>query len=221
MSQAHQQDNQQPSGDDSQNKDNQQQQSSEVDLAKLPADQLNKVLENPDLWKQPRIAELLEAQKKLKEVTSKQEQEQEKQLEEQKRFEELAQKRAEENEQLKSRIKEMQVSQALTSKLVPEGIVDIEAALKLADTGSLEISDDGKVKGVDEVISSLKENKAYLFNNKSSGGSGNPTNPANEGGSSGPAKFKRSQLSDRKFYEEHREDILTAQKAGLIENDLA
>lgn len=189
-----------------------------TDLSKLSADDLKQVLENPEFFKLPRVAELLEHSKELKTLKEQQAADQDKSLAEQKKFEELANKRGDEVTTLKSQIQNMTIDQALTNKLVPEGVVDLAAALKLADRSKIAIDDNGNVTGVDEALESLKTDKAYLFGKPGQPTVGGPTNANNQ--PSGPAKFKRSQLRDPAFYAEHRDEILAAQKAGLIEDDI-
>lgn len=191
----------------------------EIDLSKLEGDQLAKVLENPNLWKQPRIQELVKSNQELKKLQDKQKQDEDKRLEENNEHKTLAEQRKAELEKANSTIQTMKIDQALTTKLVPEGVVDLEAALKLADRSKLEVKDDGTVTGVEEAIESLKTDKAYLFGKAGGPTVGGPTNPGQQ--PSGPAKFKRSQLTDPAFYKEHREEILAAQKAGLIEDDVS
>lgn len=189
------------------------------DLSKLPADQLQKVLENPELFKLPRIAELLESQKQLKKLQDDSQKSNEQKLKDEKKFEELSGQKEQENATLRQQIQNMQIDQALTNKLVPEGVVDLDGALKLADRSKLKVDDNGQVTGVDEALQSLKTDKAYLFGKPGQPQVGGPTNPQNQ--PSGPAKFKRSQLRDTAFYAEHRDEILAAQKAGLIEDDIS
>ena len=147
----------------------------------------------------------------------------EKALEDQKKFEELATKRGEEVTGLKTQLQNTRIDQALTNKLVPGGVVDLEAALKLIDRSKLTIDDNGVVGGIDEVLASLKTEKTYLFNNTGTPPNptlGTPSNPTGGTPPTGPAKFKRSQLRDPKFYTENRDEIIKAQQAGLIEDDI-
>lgn len=197
--------------DDSQNND--------IDLSTLSGDQLEKVLENKELWNLPRIKELREQAAEAKKLKEAQEKADEEKLKEQEKWQELANKKSEEAQSLQEKYQKLQVNQALTAKLVAAGVVHLEDALKLADTSKLEVTESGEVKGVEDVVKELQEGKAYLFN-KVNSHVGNPTNPNNSGGQGGPAKFKRSQLQDPKFYQEHREEIIKAMKSGLIEDDI-
>lgn len=197
----------------------------QFDPAALTPEQLNQVLEkNPGIWKTPRLLELREKSKKYDEAQQKATEAENKALEEQGKFKELSEKQAAENAALKQQIKDNTVSQALTGKLIPLGVVDLEGALKLIDRSKIEVKDDGTITGLDDAVEALKTGKAYLFNE--GGGSngkpvGTPSNPGNGSGTPGTPKFKRSQLRDAKFYQEHRDEILKAQAAGEIEDDIS
>lgn len=195
----------------------------QFDPTALTPEQLNQVLEkNPEIWKTDRLAGLRDKAKKFDDAEAAKSAAEQKALEEQGKFKELSEKQAAENAALKQQLKDATVNQALTNKLAPLGVVDLEGALKLIDRSKIEVGEDGAVTGLDEAIEALKTGKAYLFNK---GGStttvGTPSNPGNGGGTSGPAKFKRSQLRDSKFYNEHRDEILKAQAAGEIEDDIS
>lgn len=69
-------------------------------------------------------------------------------------------------------------------------IIDIDAAMALSDLSAVEIGEDGKVNGVDDVIKTLVENKPYLVAKKQTQPIGAPTN----GGSSGQSEKTAEQL---------------------------
>jgi len=193
---------------------------SQVDLKTLTGEQLNEVLENPNLWNNPRIKELRESQAQLKKLQDEAKAKEDQSLEENKKFEELAKKRAEENQELQTRLEKLSVDNALSVQLQKEGVTDLEAALVLADRSSIKVDKNGKIEGVADVVKNLKEGKQYLFTGTNGGttvGSATNNNGANN---TGAQKFKRSQLRDAEFYKANREEILKAQAAGLIENDL-
>jgi len=195
----------------------------EVDLKTLSAEQLQQVLENPNLWNLPRVKELRDQAAEAKTLKDAATAAENKRLEDNKEFETLAESRKTDLETAQGQIKTMRIDQALTNKLVPEGIVDLDAALKLVDRSKLTIDDNGVVSGIDEVLASLKTDKAYLFNNTGTPPDpslGTPSNPTGGTPPTGPAKFKRSQLRDAKFYTENRDEIIKAQAAGLIEDDI-
>lgn len=196
---------------------------SEIDLSKLTPEQITQVLENKNLWDQPRIKELLNAQKELNTLKKTQEQEDEKKLTEQKKFEELAAKKTRENEELQEKIRQGEIDRALTTKLVGEKVVDLDAALKLVNRGEIQIDDNGDIQGVDKALESLKTDKAYLFGTADPQNPvGGPTNPGNGNGEGTPGggtpMFKRSQLTPA-FIKENSEAVDKAYAAGQIEND--
>lgn len=195
-----------------------------VDFTKMSAAEIEKALENPNLWQNPRLKELLEAQKELKTIKEQKATDEENGLKEQSKFKELSEKQAGTIDQLKGTIQTMAQNQALTNELVKAGVVDLDGALKLVDRSKLTTDDNGTVSGVNEALESLKTDRAYLFTNN---GNENPnlggTPPSNGGtppGGGAPAKFKRSQLKDPEFYKANRDEILKAQQAGLIEDDV-
>lgn len=195
---------------------------STVDLAKLEGAELEKVLENPNLWHLPRIKELRDAKAAHDKLLKEQAQAEEKTLEEQNKHKELAEKRATDLAAANAKIQEMTVNQQLMTKLTPLGVVDLDGALKLIDRSKIAVDDSGNVTGVDEAIEALKTDKAYLFN--ANGGTqpklGAPSNgqtPPN----GAPMKFKRSQLQDPAFYKANEKEIEAAYKAGLIEDDIS
>ena len=69
-------------------------------------------------------------------------------------------------------------------------IIDIDAAIALSDLSTVEIDDDGKVSGVDDVIKTLVENKPYLVAKKHT----QPIGTATNGGTSGQSEKSAEQL---------------------------
>lgn len=190
-----------------------------VDVTKLEGDDLNKVLENPNLWKNPRLASLLESDKKLKALEKQQEEAENKSLAEQKKWEELAAKREAENQTLKEKIQNGQIDTQLSTKLYGQNVVDLDGALKLIDRSKISIDDSGAVSGIDEAIEALKTEKAYLFTTNGAPRVGNPSNPqAPATPGTGRYKFKESQITPE-FYKANEKEILEAYRAGLIEPD--
>lgn len=198
---------------------------SNVDLTKLTEDQLAQVMENPNFWKLNRVQKLVGDSKQLEDLQKQQKADEDKRLEDQKEFEKLAETRKSELEEKDQTIQNLQINQALTNKLVPEGVVDLEAAIQLIDRSKIKIEDNGQVTGVDDAIKSLKEGKAYLFNNSGNDQSlGSSSNGGNQQGGNQQqqqTKFKRSQLQDPKFYKDNRDAILEAMRNGQIEDDLS
>lgn len=195
-----------------------------VDLSKLSAEQIEKALENPDLWKTPRLKQLLEDQKAYKKSQEDAAAANEQKLKDDKKWEELAATKDAESKGLKEQLQNAKYDQALTNKLVAEKVVDLDAALKLVDRSKLTVGDDGSVTGVDDVVASLKSGKAYLFTE--GGGTttttvGAANNAGNGSENAGQMQFKRSQLKDPAFYQANREQIVKAAAAGLIEDDVS
>lgn len=192
------------------------------DPSKLTADQLNKVLENQELWKNPRLVGLLDADKQLKQLQKDKDSQTEQQLTEQKKFEELSTKRGDELAKANDTIQTLRTDQALSGKLIKDGVVDLDGALKLIDRSKITVGDDGSVSGIDEALISLKTERPYLF---TVGGStptqpqvGNPSNPTAPAAGSGRFRFKESQLTPS-FYNQHKAEIDEAGRLGLIEQD--
>lgn len=192
---------------------------SDFDASKLTMDQLNKVLENPELWKNPRMANLMNAEKELRDLRKNQEADEEKRLAEGKKWEELATKRETDLKTANSTLQTLRADQALTNLLVKENVVDLDGALKLVDRGLITINDDGTVTGADKAIASLKENKAYLFSgNNGQPRVGTPSNPSSTPVGANGFKFKESQLTPE-FYKANQKEIDEAGRLGLIEPD--
>lgn len=193
----------------------------QIDLTKLNADQLAKVLENKELFNTPRIKELREKAAKADKLEKAQSDAETKNLEENKKFEELATKRADENKTLKEQLAIRDQNQALTNVLVKDGVVDLGAALKLIDRTALKSDEStGEITGVDEALKSLKTASPYLFKSGGNTTVGSAGNIANGEQAGGTAKFKRSQLRDPAFYKANEKAILEAHSKGLIEDDI-
>lgn len=197
----------------------------QFDPAALTQEQLNQVLEkNPEIWKTPRLVELRDKSKKFDDAQTAATAAEQKNLEDQGKFKELSEKQSGTITELQGKLKTSTINQALTNKLAPLGVVDLEAALALIDRSKVDVDANGTVTGIDEAIEALKTGKTYLFNTEGGGTTkpvGTPSNPGNGGGAPGTSTFKRSQLQDPKFYQEHRAEILKAQAAGQIEDDVS
>lgn len=85
----------------------------------------------------------------------------------------------------------------------------------------VEVSKDGTVDeaAVEKLIGEVKGQKAYLFGEAPKANIG-AEGGAPAGGGQNPT-FTRSQITDRKFYTEHRDDILKAQREGRIVDDVS
>lgn len=197
----------------------------QFDPTALTQDQINQILEkNPDIWKAERLVGLRDKAGKFDKAESDRVAAENKTLEEQGKFKELSEKQTAENAELKAKLQTMTINQALTAKLSPLGVVDLEGALKLVDQSKITVDENGTITGLDEAVEALKTDKTYLFNANGNKQTtvGNGTNSNNGGGAGEPKKFKASQFrgpEGAKFYQENRKEILEAQAAGLIEQD--
>lgn len=197
----------------------------EVDLSKLPADQLAKALENPELWKLPRIQELVSGNQQLKKLQEDQQKAREEQLAKEKKFEELATEKSTQVETLTKQLQNERVNNALVIALSQESAVDVDAAVKLIDRSKVTVDDNGQVQGVSEAVAALKTDKSYLFTPGQAPKVGAPSNPGagQQPPAPGVAKFKRSQLQGpegQQFYKDNKAAIDAAYMAGEIEDDV-
>ncbi len=190
----------------------------EFDATKLTSDQLSKVLENPELFKLPRIAALLDSDKQLKKLQKDQETAREQSLAEQKKFEDLANERGDKITALEKQIQDNLVTQHLTNELVKLNVVDLDGALKLVDRDKISVGDNGAVDGVTKAIESLKTEKSYLFTG-SPANVGTASNPQGaQPGQAGQYKFKESQMTPE-FFKANEKEIMEAYRLGQIEAD--
>lgn len=135
-------------------------------------------------------------------------------------FEKLVSERDEEIKALKTQMSEMAKSQAI-SKIASElGSRDPELVKQIV-AGKIEVSEDGTVDEakVKELVEGVKTEKPFLFGEPEKKTIGNEGG-APDGGTQDKPTFKRSQLRDTKFYSEHRDQILEAQREGRIEDDI-
>lgn len=147
-----------------------------------------------------------------------------KRLEEQGKFKELADKEKARADELETRYQKNAKLNALKLEAIKNGTVDADAVVALANLEEIKLSEDGSVDttSVTAIIENMKANKKYLFgegstnNNTNIGANGGAPN----GGSNTTPTFKRSQLSDPKFYKDNRDAILQAQREGKIVDDV-
>lgn len=191
----------------------------EVDLSKLSDEQLTKVLEDPRLWKNERLSGLLADQKELKKLKEAQEKAEKEKLEKQGEYKTLLEKTQKELEAAREEAKNQKLRQKIQEVAFSKGIKDVDAASKLIDMSKITTDEEtGDVKGVDEAVESLIKDRAYLVTGEPTGNPvGNPSNPGGNPG--GAAKFTITQIQDPAFYNEHRDEILKAQREGGITDD--
>ena len=191
---------------------------STFDTSKLTDQDFEKIFADQRLYQHSRFKSLSEKAKEADALKKAQEESEAKTLKEQEKWKELAEKHektAQENEQ---KYKQTLMNSAIQAEAAKAGVTDLDAAVKLIDASKITIDENG-VSGVEDAVKALVERKPYLkgTNNPTVGSGSNPGN-----GNEGSAKsFKLSQIQDAKFYQQNRDDILKAQKLGLVENDIA
>lgn len=192
--------------------------SGDIDVSKLSQEQLNKVLEDPRLWKSERLTELREAQKKLKKLEEDQAAADKKKLEEEGKLKELLDLTKGELDKAKAQIGELTISSAIEAAAVAKGFVDPKVAAKLIDRSKIATGEDGTVSGLEEALTALATTSPYLVGTKPPGSPMPPSNPGNQPGSA-PGTFTVSQIGDPAFYQANRDAIMKAQAEGKIVDD--
>lgn len=120
-------------------------------------------------------------------------------LSEKERAEELAKKYEAEKQELAAQLEAIR-KQAQEERIRNEfikvassaNIIDVDAAIALSDLSMVEIGEDGKVNGVEDVIKALVENKPYLVAKKQA----QPIGTATNGGSQSNDKSAEQLLAD-------------------------
>lgn len=146
-----------------------------------------------------------------------------KRLEEEGKYKELAEKAELEKKQLQEQMQTEKRATAL--KLAAQGMKaqNADIVAKLVDMSKIEIGEDGNVKAesVTALLEGLKTEQPYLFGVVQQQNAGAGNGGAGEGGSGGGTQtIYRSQLSDSKFYQDNRDAILAAERAGAIVDDV-
>jgi hypothetical protein len=189
------------------------------DPSKIGDEDFDKIFDDPRVWKHPRFSKLNERAKKADQFEEQQQKEKEAKLLEEKKYQELIAEKDKQIAALAEKQKGSQLEGKIQSIAQTNGVVDVEAVLKLIDRTNIKFNDDGTITGVEEAVKSLLESKPYLkgTNNKIIGGG---SNPGEQPGSA--RKFKLSELQDARFYRENNKngEVDKAFKLGLVENDL-
>lgn len=188
------------------------------DPTKIGDDDFAKVLEDPRLWNQPRIKELREAQKALKQHQTEAEKAEKERLEKQGEFKTLAEQNEAKAKTWQEKYTSTLTDNAILAEAAKKGITDLDAAKKLIDRANVTIDDDGNVQGVAEAVETLVKEKPYLVGGTPQPTVGSPTNPANPGNN---GQFKLSQLQDPVFYQANHAAITKAMATpGAIIDDI-
>jgi hypothetical protein len=189
----------------------------QIDLAKLPADQLEKVLENPNLWKLGRIDQLMKKAKKVDDIEAKEQKDKEAKLLEDKKYQELIAEKDKQITDLQGKIKSTQMDSAIVAAATKAGAIDPQAVLKLIDRSKIAEGENG-ITGVDEAVKALLDTSTYLKGDGKQVKLGSATTPGAD--AQAVKKYKLSQYNDNKFYMENKADMDKAAKIGLVEDDL-
>jgi hypothetical protein len=122
------------------------------------------------------------AEKQLSDIAAAQEEKERAALVEQEKFKELYEKERQKGEALAATRKDDLVRSRFLLAAQSKGAVDPDAAFLiakgLATFGTVQVSDEGAVTGVDELVEALKTEKPYLFSSQTKPQSvGSPSNP--------------------------------------------
>jgi regulator of replication initiation timing len=96
------------------------------------------------------------------------------------------------NSKWESKYKDTVLDSAIRLAAIKAGAIDPDDILKYVDKSKLDFNEDGSVKGLDEQMGGLSENKKYLFGETTPAGSG-----ANPPGGGGNVKTDAQKLSDQ------------------------
>lgn len=200
---------------EAQAKDLQAKAAASADLSKLPADQIAKALENPEIWKTKRLSDLREKAKKAEDL--------EKEISDLKGKADTPDQKVEELqkqlEKLQNENKTARIESAIKDAAVKAGVKNPSVIAKLIDRSGLEIGSDGTVAGVDDQIKALLTSDPYLKGDAKSLKIGEP--PVDPEGQGGKKLFKASEINDPTFYRQHEKEIDQAIATGQIDDDTA
>jgi len=120
---------------------------------------------------------------------------------------------AEVTERANAKVRRSEVKAALASAGINASVLDL--AVGAAEFGSLKVSDDGEVEGLDEAIQTFKGTRADLFKPAPAAGSSDLGTGSATRSAAGKT-FSRDQLKDPTFYQANKADIMKAMQEGRI-----
>ncbi|MGN7387731.1 phage scaffolding protein [Sporosarcina sp. SAFN-015] len=123
--------------------------------------------------------------------------------------EEAEQTLAKQLEEMREQTKQAAIHNAFIAQAKAAGVTYTDAALKLADLTAAQIGEDGKVSGVDEIVTKLVEDNPFLIAKKQPTEIGEPTN----GGKGAADEKTKEQLLE--------EATEKARKSGRLEDRAA
>lgn len=164
--------------------------------------------------------DLKETRSRLQKLEDAQGEAEKKKLEEQGQFKELATKAGTERDEYKAKYEQTVKYNAFIASAIKAGVTLVEDAWKLADVSKLTLDANGTVTGADDVVKELVTGRPFLAGKAPAPKTGAPSNPSKDGQDGGDKRtYKRSELRDPKFFNEHKADIMAAAKEGRITND--
>lgn len=192
-------------------------QPSVIDFSKVGDENLAKVFDDPRIWKHPRFKTLNDRAKKADEYEQAEEARKQEELKKKGEWEKVAQTAEEKAKAAEERANNAILDSRISTEAAKQGVVDVEAILKLIDRTNVKVGTDGTVTGIAEAVKALLEAKPYLKGTPGQTTIGAATNP---GGGNKEVKFKHSQIKDPVFFNAHEKEIMEALKNGQVENDL-
>lgn len=158
-------------------------QEQEKEVKMLTQEEVDRILSERIARERKKYADYEELKAKALEYEKKLEEQRLAELSEKERAEEIAKKYEEERnqyakqlEELQNAIREEKIRNAFITKAQSAGIAYIDDAYKLADLSKVEVSDDGSINGIDDVVKALVESKPFLVGQQKPKPVGEPSN---------------------------------------------
>jgi|GEM_PF-2606383 len=185
------------------------------DPSTLSDDHLTKVLEDPRLWKTPRMSALRDSANKLKGYEKAEADRVEADLKKKGDFETLSAQQAEKLVNAEQKFQKVMIDNQVMAEATKLGVTDIDAANKLIERGDIKVGEDGTVSGVVEAVAKLVTDKPYLIGKKQVVPIGSGTNPVGPG--VGGDVHKLSDVNNPIYYAEHHASIKRGLAQGKID----
>jgi Phage minor structural protein GP20 len=149
------------------------------DFSQIGDDELPKLLEDPRLWKLPRIQELREKAKVAKEYEAEKAKREQDELTKKGKFDEVLSQKDSRIKELEDQLNGTSLDNLLRAELQKAGVKNIEAGLRMFDKSGLKVNESGQIEGFDQALESFKKLAPELLTstNASVGTGTNPANP--------------------------------------------
>lgn len=187
----------------------------EKEVKMLTQEEVDRILSERIARERKKYADYEELKAKALEYEKKLEEQRLAELSEKERAEEIAKKYEEERnqyakqlEELKNAVKEEKIRNTFITKAQAAGVAYIDDAYKLADLSKVEVSEDGTVNGIDDVVKALVESKPFLVGQQKPKPVGESTN----------RQFDKSEKTADQLLQEAYEK---AKKSGRPEDRIA